>query len=638
MGYSYIPDNGPKTDDDLLSLVMDRKKAATYWLQDKYNESQRWNDAFRGIYTGNIANYLNEIVLPLAFATVMSHVARLTNSIFGSWPIVSLHGFAPGSEGVAKKNELLINMQLKEADSFRKAVQFFTKADIDGTAVAEVGWSFIQRMQQFRTYIPGTLEQIEVRDLITSFDGPNWRPRELQDFYIQNGKTHIKDADWYLIRDWVDFDSLLELNSGDGLQSFRPDAIKRLAELGGPAQVRMPMDFNIINPYGNFGDFLRSHTNLYEKPVELLTMYGLVPIEFAPDGVRNRVITIANGQVVLRNDPDKLLLNRHRIVHYSPTPDPCHFVGISKAKIVEPLQSAASRLTSQKLDALDLMNRTPFLAAAGAVTTQNMFVKPGKVFQINTRGKSLTESIMPLPINLQPIALAFQEIAFLDSMAQKGTGMDERSVMGMTGGSGNEVTAREALITAEAATTRLALEAMLASSEMVEPLAELIRDMNKTMLPLPKQFNMIGTRSVLNYITGMPLPPEEGIINNPAELNHGWQAKAFGPSFMLTKTMQRSDALQLAQIMMSNPVWIQSVNWIAMARKLFNLYDWDADEMLVQMPQLQMLAQQMGVPPEQAVAAGGDPTGGLGGASGQRMAPVQRGAEAAQNAPLGVGP
>jgi len=162
--------------------------------------------------------------------------------------------------------------------------------------------------------------------------------------------------------------------------------------------------------------------------------------------------------------------------------------------------------------------------------------------------------------------------------------------------------------------------------------------MNKTMLPLPKQFNMIGTRSVLNYITGMPLPPEEGIINNPAELNHGWQAKAFGPSFMLTKTMQRADALQLAQVMMSNPVWIQSINWIAMARKILSLYDWDADEMLIQMPQLQMLAQQMGVNPQQAVAAGADPTAGLGGASGQRMAPVQQGAEAAQNAPLGVGP
>jgi hypothetical protein len=637
MAYNNIP-TGPKTDEDVLSLVMDRKRSSIAWLQERYNESQRWNDAFRGIYTGNIANYLNEIVLPLTFATVMSHVARLANSIFGSWPIVSLHGFAPGSEGIAKKNELLINMQLKECDSFRKAVQFFTKADIDGTAVAEVGWSFIQRMQQFRTYVPGTLEQIEVKDLVTSFDGPQWRPRNLQDFYIQDGKTHIKEADWYIVRDWVDFDSLLELNSGDGLQSFRPDAIKRLAELGGPQQVRPNMDFNIINPFGSFGDFLHSRTNLYAKPVELITMYGLVPSEFAPDGIRNRVITVANGMVVLRNDPDKLLLNRHRIIHYSPTPDPDHFVGISKAKIVEPLQSAASRLTSQKLDALDLANRMPFLASAGAVNTQNMFVKPGKVFQVNTRGKSIAEAIMPLPINLQPLALAFQEIAFLDSMAQKGTGMDERSVMGLTGGSGNEVTAREALITAEGATTRLALEAMIASSEMVEPLAELFRDMNKTMLPLPKQFTMIGTRAVLNYITGMPLPAEEAIINNPAELNHGWQAKAFGPTFMLTKTMQRADAMQLAQMMMSNPVWIQNINWIAMARKLFGLYDWDADEMLVQVPQLQALAQQMGTSPQGAVQAAGSPTGGPGGASGQTMAPVQRGAEPVRNAPLGVGP
>lgn len=240
---------------------------------------------------------------------------------------------------------------------------------------------------------------------------------------------------------------------------------------------------------------------------------------------------------------------------------------------------------------------------------------------------------------MQPMAMAFQEIGFLDSYAQKGTGISESAVMGMDNGSG-DMTARQFLGQQEAAMTRLALEAMLASVEVVEPIAELFRDMNKTLLPLPKQFSMLGSKAIFNEITGMPLPPDEGMIVDPLDLNHNWSAKAFGPSFMLTKSARRADALQLAQVMMGNPVWIQTINWIAMAKKIFSLYDWDSDEMIVQMPQMQQFANQLGMSPQGLLgAAGGDPLSMPGGgASGQSMAPVQSGTESSDNAPLPPGP
>jgi hypothetical protein len=610
---NYVQAPGANPDLDLIKLFDSFNQDSVDYVRDKYNACKTWTDAFNGYYTGKIALHLNDITLPLVFSTIEADVARKVNTLFGAWPIVSFHGFPAGAESIAKKNELLVNLQLKECDSLRKAVRFFTLADICGTAVAQVGWSHIQHLRQFRTYVPGTTEMIEVRDMVTEFDGPNWDIVDLPDFRPEAGKLHIKDMSRYGIRYYMDFDDILEMNSADGFQSFRPEAIKLLSETGMPS-MRGRDEFLSFNRSGSFQEYLQRQTSsTFAKPVEIFEWRGLVPIEFAPDGVRNRVVTIANGRVVLRNDPDKLLLNRHRIVHYSPTPDPSHFVGIGKAQIAEPLQAAASRLVSQKLDTLDFANKPAFVGQQGLIGTQNMVVKPGKLFQLNTRGKSIQEAIMPLPVNFQGFDRAMEEIGFLDRMIQKGTGIDEAGIMGM--GGPDRQTATQFQGQQEAATTRLALEALLASVDVVEPLAELFRDMNKTMLPLPKQFSLIGTKSILNPITGMPMPPEEGIITMPMELNHSWSAKAFGPMFMLTKSAQRADALQLSQIMMANPVWIQSVNWIAMARKLFALYDWDADEMLVQMPQMQQLASMMGMNPQQALGqTNADPGAAMGAA------------------------
>ena len=635
MNNSYILTPGDAKSRDLVALVQSRWQASTDYVRQKYQKTQTWNDAFRGLYTGKIANYLNDITPPLIFATIMSSVSHSVNAIFGSWPIIQFQGFPDGAAGIAKKNELLVNLQLKEAESYRKAIQFFMRANIDGVAVADTGWSHIQHLRQYRTWMPGSNQMMEVKDMVSDFDGPQWEPMDLLNFRPEPGKTHITQMGWYIKRYWVDFDDLLEMNAGNPDGPISPQALHELSQTGVPTASTPGDEFMAFSRYRSFADFMAtSQQTAYSKPVEIWEMRGTVPYEFAPDGIRKRVVLIANGKVILRNDPDKILLGRHRIITYSPTPDPYHFVGIGKAEIAEPLQAMAGRLMSSKLDAFDLFLKPMFVAAQGSTQSQNMSVKPGRIFQVNTRNRPISEVIQALPVNLQPLAMAYQEFGFLDSMIQKGTGVDERGVMGM-GGSG-DVTARQFLGQQDAAMTRVNMENMLASVDSVEPLAELFRDMNKTMLPLPKQFSMIGTRAVVNEITGMPMPPDQGMIVDPGELNHDWSAKAFGPGFMLTRSAQKADAMQLNQIMAANPVYIQTVNWIAMARKIFGLFDWNADEMLQRLPQFPQMAAQLGMSPEQAVQSPG--MAPFGGAGGQQMSPVQAGAEPTQNAPLGVGP
>jgi hypothetical protein len=589
------------------------------YVRDAYAKTSDYYQSFLGLTTGRVASYLNNVTIPLVFATIMSDVARKSNSIFGAWPIVSFQGFPDGAEAVAKKQELLISLQLKEAQSFRKSIDFFIQGDLNGTAVGEAGWTHLERLRQFRHRI---LDQIvEVRQPVVEFDGPDWRVKDLLDFLPEPGKTHITDMEWYIIRYWVDFDTLVEQNSGDGTHAFSDAALKELARTQMPMSLVPQDDIFAFNRARSFPEYqARQNMSINGgKPVEIWEMRGNVPIECAQkDGIRHRVVTIGNGRVVLRDDPDKLLLGRHRVFTFSPTPDPYHFVGIGKAQIAEPLQSAAGRLVAQKLDALDLFIKPMFIAAQGVLNTTNLYSKPGRVFPANAKNRNLSDIIMPLIPNLSGVQLAFQELGFLDHLIQKGTGIDESAVMGIDRGSSNRQTAHEFAGRQEAAMTRLAMESMLASVEFVEPLAELFRDMNKTMLSLPKEFSMIGSRALINEVTGMPMPPEQGIIMDPNELNHSWKAKAFGPMFMLTKSTQRADALQLSQIMQQNPIWIQSLNWIAMARKIFMLYDWDPDEMLLQqVPMITQLANQLNMKPEQALAASANPLAAYQGAGGQ---------------------
>lgn len=619
---TYLPsDYGQGYDPKkIIAMVVDRRKASMDYVRSTYQKTSDWYNAFQGFPVGRVASYLNEVTIPLVFATIMSDVARKSNSIFGAWPIVKFRGFPDGSEGIALKNELLVSLQLKDAKSFRKSIDFFIQADLNGTAIAEVGWTHLERLRQFRHRI---LDQVvEVKGPVVEFDGPNWRVKDLLDFLPEPGKTHIDDMGWYIIRYFVDFDDLLEQNSGDGTRAFSDQALRELAQTQLPVSLTSQDEIFAWNRARSFQEF-STNTNMSTragKPVEIWEMRGSVPMECAQrDGIRQRVITIANGRVLLRDDPDKLLLGRHRVVTYSPTPDPYHFVGIGKAQIAEPLQSAAGRLVNQKLDALDLFIKPMFIAAQGVLSGQNLYTKPGRIFQANAKARNLQDVIMPLIPNLGGLQAAMLETEFLDRLIQKGTGIDESAVMGIERGGSDRQTAHEFAGRQEAAMTRLAMESMLASSEFVEPMAELFRDMNKTMLSLPKMFSMIGSKALINGNNGMPNPPESGIIMDPNELNHDWRAQAFGPMFMLTQSAQRADALQLAQIMQSNPIWIQSLNWIAMARKIFSLYNWDPDEMMLQqLPIIQQLAAQMGTSPQQAVAASSqNPLAAYQGAGGQ---------------------
>lgn len=602
----------------LLELVNARKQHSTSYHQKYFLKLARWYDLWRGIYTTRFDPYRNSIHIPFLFSVVQSDVARKVQTSFGSWPVVSFGGYAPEDAPRARKNEVLISAQMKDADSFRKAVDLFITSDLYGTGIARLGWKKERKLERFRMLNESMGREEVMDEWVTRFDGPDWQVKDPLDVWVQPGKRRFNEMDWVFDRYYLDLDMVRAAArpTDDGREPlFDPIGVAELeaAPMSQGAEGEMNTRMSV---YRSYGEWEARRQEKFAKPVEIWEMWGRVPEEFAPDGITSRQIIVANGRVVLRNQPNPYWHGRLPFYEYSPCPDPHYFHGVGKVEIGEKMQAASNRIANQKLDSLDLFVNPAFIAdRALGLDTTNIVLRPGRVL---TSNKPPTEEMFrALSPDLRGVESAYAEIAQQWAWIQQGTGLIEDVAMGGPGGSGRE-TARAAMMRNENVLTRLMLEARLAEEGFVEPLANGMVDLNKQYLPVPKQIPILGSRAIVNPITGLPLPPEPIDINLD-DLNHNYHAHAVGATQMLGKSVKQQNIMMALQAVQANPVMLQLVNWVAFARQLFETLDLtNVDELLVtQIPMVNQMAQQAGMDP--AVMAGA-----LGAAGGAATQPLEQ--------------
>ena len=624
-----------------LAYITNWRLASIQHHKGVYDQMQYWYNAFNGIINTKAASFRNNLGLPFVFSIIMSDVAKKSNSIFSTWPYVSFRGFPKGHEYYAKKCEQLVSAQLLAAKSFSKSVDFFIMSDLYGTAIAQVGWTHLTRMSRRRQRDAfGQMQVVPYEYEV--FNGPDWEVVDPLYFRPEPFKRRIPEMSGCIREYERDLDYLIDLNRSAGGQLYSDSALTQLKAMGDSAAQQ-----NNIFPFARVSPFLPSNAVAVDsgpgaksKKIQIWEWYGDLPSELYGSGEpRRRAITIANGTVILRDDILKEVFWHDQLpfVAYSAMPDPHNFFGIGKARVVEPLQDVAARLNNQKLDALDLAINPMWFANMAAIQgQQNLFTKPGRIFPV--KGNP-SEVVMPIVPNLSGVQLSYQEHEHLWRLAQQSSGITEDTVMGLS--SSGRQTAREYMGRAESVLSRLNLEALLASSEFVEPLAEMIRDLNMQKLPIPYQMQILGDAAMINPITGLPMPMEDVMVDENV-LNNSWKARAVGPSMMLTRTMQQQNSMQLLQVMSSNPVLLQATNWVNFARYIYDLFDIPADQFLVeQVPEVTQMANQLGMSPEQLLGAADNPAaaGAQGGAGGQQLEllnPEMFGMQ--PDAPLGMGP
>lgn len=593
------------SDERVIELVDARRQHSLRYNHSVFNKLQSYYDTYRGVWQGRTAQFRNNITIPFTFAMIQSDVARKVQTLFGQWPIVEFEGYAPGDVARARKNTILISAQLKDSHTFRKASDFFLQSDICGTGILRYGWKTTNRKTRFRSreqIAPG-FEITVIREGDGNvFNGPTWEPVDRLDFWQQPGKVHIDDMGWVIHRYWTDWDDLMEDSSGPNPYYDR-EAVMRLKDypLTGAAHKEW---IARRNHYRNQYEYEARQNERFARPIEIWEMHGLVPEEFAIDGIRHRCIAIGNERVVLKNREGPMPSGEKPFKSYAPMPDPYGFDGVGKAEVAYGPQRTADRINNQKLDAIDLTIDPQWVMSSSTnINTQNLFTRAGRVILVD--GSAAEDAIRPLSPDLRGLQAAYQEISSLFNMMQIGTGETE-AVMGVPGSS--RETARGFLGRQENALNRLGWEARLAEENMVEPLANAFRAMDRLWLTMPHEIKILGSMATINPITGLPLPPEDVEIDYD-DLAPDYRARAVGASQMIGRGIRQQNFMTLLQVMSANPAMMQLVNWGNFARQAFELFDFkNVDELIVnQVPMVNQIAAQNGQSPESVAGAAATP-------------------------------
>jgi len=624
---------------DVRDLVMSRFNHSKNVYTSMFMRTARWYNLYRGWHSGAHQAFRNDVSIPLLFSTVWTDVARKINISFGVWPYVSMFGYGPEDTAIARKNELLLSAQMRDIHILSKAADMFLCADLYGTAICQTGWLHKEEFLKKRAPIEGASlmgkREKTITEKVTQFDGPNFEVVDMIDFFPQPNVRTIEEMDWVIRRYYLDMDELDFMSkpiSEGGPEVFDRNAFLRLKEKGLRVEVDREMDARRGMLRGPFAEPEAKKMEKYAKPVELLEMWGTIPSEFLTDGMATqRVITIAGRTEVLRNAPNPFWHGKKPFIAYSPLKDPHFFHGIGKMEIGEKLQLTINRIANQKLDALDIFIDPVFAYdRSKGVETRNLYMRSGKLVGVDGNP---AEALMPIVPDLRQIQQAYGEIEQLKRFLEQGTGLTEG--LQTEGGGSSRTTAREFLARQENVSVRLLLESRFAEEGFIEPVADTFRSLNQQFLETPRELKILGINALINPITGEQIPPEV-IPITLEDINKDYDVVARGATQTLGKAARQQNSVLLLQALQANPMAMQLVNWQAFIRDLFQTFEMDnVDELLQPTPAQQMALQQiqggqlpMGAPPPSG--APGFPQPGVGGLPIDPMQLLAMGGEAQQ--------
>lgn len=566
-----------------------------------FAKASRWYRLYRGYQQGKFVPNRANITVPIAFSLAQSDAAKKSVLICGNPQNIEFIGVGPEDQKLARKRTSLINTQLEDADTFDKATQFLIGAAIYGTAIYKTFWDVRRETVTFRADLGQGEGEFSSEEL--SFDGPNWEPVSIFNFFPCPGFARIRDMPWVVERytlEREDVNRLIEAGFYDKA------AGRELAHLPGGA---IPQDLTTTSddPASGGQENSGKVRNTFDKPVEILEYWGRVPRSMAVDGQVNLVVTVANRQVLLRARP-----NPHNKIPFgavSPMPDPRYFHGPSKIETIEKLQIATNAFASQKADVLSLFADPQFFFnRRGVVDPRRLQSRPGKWHGFD--GEVDDKQVRPVQPDLRALTNLYVELEQHAKWMERGTGIVDDTVQGLEPVS--RETARSFLGRQEASGTRLLMEAKILEALWFEPLAMDFVRLNRQFLTFPRSVQMMGVGAFLDPLTLQPLPVGLDVLY-VNDMLPDYTARARGATMQASKQGMMQQLVGIGQLAMANPAAAMMFNWFIYFRELLVLAGVpNPDEILITDPIIQQQMQMAAALSGQQLAmgvGGGGPTG-----------------------------
>lgn len=507
----------------------------------------RLYDLWRGTWTSRYAPHRNSIHMPLIFQALWANAARAAATSLSGYPLITFMGYGPNDMPTARKREALFAAQSYDDNLFTKQVDSILAASLYGTSITQIGWKRDEKVRVIETIdrapISGQIIRSIRKGKVVMFDGPETKNVDLLDWFPQVGFRDIADMPRVGRRYFLDLEDVRYLAS-EGI--FDKAEVARMEREGGVNTGVVDTSLSMKRFQSRVGtdDETARYMSKWNRPIECIDVWGLMPSELCTDGDTNRVVTVLNRRYLGRNRPMPFWHGLKPFVANRPMPDPHYHYAPGKAEIVAKLQIVANRYINQSLDAADLMiDPMWFYDKSAGIRMSNLVSRPGKMVGVNGNPN---QAVAQFQRDMSGLTVADKQVAMMRGGIQMGTGIADDVVAGMDGS--DRQTAREFVGRREAAGTRLLLEAQLYEKTALEPIANLMMANNRQFLDLPVEVLILGEGAKLDPVTNQPIPDTREVLDG-FDLTANYAARAIGASTSLSKSMKQQNLLALLQAM-----------------------------------------------------------------------------------------
>lgn len=357
------------SDEEIVEKVVDDFNKADDARKPYEEKWLRFYRFYRN-YKEKRTDYKSNLFIPYTFSVIETVLPRIISTLFATRPYIGYLPTSSDSVDRAHNMESLVDYQLVQKIGFiTVASEWIKEALIYGTGILKVGWQF----EESEVIKPEPIKFLGIslgsRPTLTTDitkDEPLVESIDIFDFYASPGATDIDSAD-YVIHKVVRSKAYLKKMEERGIYSNIDDIEDESAETG------------IDTRMGEIGE-----SSGDKKGV---TLY-----EYWTD---DRVITVANKSVVIRNIENPYWYRRKPFIRIVDTIDPHNFYGIGEIEPIEDLQASLNTIRNMRMDNINLIiNRMFTILRHANIDEEQLIARPGGFIEVDDH-----DDIQPLKLD-----------------------------------------------------------------------------------------------------------------------------------------------------------------------------------------------------------------------------------------------
>lgn len=462
-----------KAQDSAQQLVTDRfARARDFRISTQEDIWKRSYNNWRGVLDQSIYPWRSKLFVPWSFTVVETIIPK----IFAREPkwraISSSPDFDPDAPGVVQD---LLAYQWNKAGMRLKMYDYIKDSLMYSKGYAKVSWNFKTKTKTIMEPVVGKDDEITFKKVVKSeveHDDPKIEIVDPMDVYVDPDATSLDDANYIIHRKTVALEKLQENPNYKNV-----DKIKQ-ASYADQYMDKLVRYRDEVPPKDKHNDL-----------VEILEYWG----------ADDRLVVIANRNVVLRDTPNPYNHKKIPIVELDDYRDPHRYYGQSELSVIDPLQREINAIRNQRRDYDNLALNPVIMMVPGTVRNPNSAVmSPGNVWMVSD-----LNSIAPFQLpQLQGGSTEIENITAGD--IQRSVAIDEIGI-GLLPDNPQRRSATEVVTATTMAGKRFAMKiAML--EEAVKKIGQQVFALNQQFLDKERMIQVVGERGANEWVQ---LSPED---------------------------------------------------------------------------------------------------------------------------------